>query len=104
MKNKLVFWGIMNSLGTFAYITLVALFFSNVERLFGNKPDNVLAPMAMLLLFVLSASITGGLVLGRPVYMYFGGQKAEAVKLFLYTIGCLFVIMIIVFLGFVLVK
>lgn len=93
-----MFWGAVDTLGTLAYIVLVALFFRNVERLFGNKPDNILAPIAMLMLFVLSATITGGLVLGRPVYMYFNGQKTEAVKLLLYTIGCLFAIVLIVFL------
>jgi len=103
MKNKLVFWGIVNSLGTFAYIVLVALFFSNVQKLFGNKPDNFLAPVAMLLLFVFSASITSALVLGRPIYMYFNGQKPEAVKLFLYTIVCLFILLILVFLIFALI-
>ena len=53
--------------------------------------DNFLGPVAFLLLFVLSAAITGALILGRPVVLYLENRKLEAVKLFLYTVGWLFV-------------
>ncbi len=103
-KSKILFWSVINSLGTLAYIVLVALFFSNAERLFGNKPDNILAPIAMLMLFILSATITGGLVLGRPIYLYLNGFKSEAVRLLIYTVICLLIITVAVFLAFILVK
>ncbi|MFH0852614.1 MAG: hypothetical protein V1845_03355 [bacterium] len=103
-QSKLFSWAVINSLGTLAYIVIVALFLNNGEKLFGNGPDSVLAPVAMLLLLVLSATITGALVLGRPAYMYFSGQKQEAVKLLVYTVGCLFVAMLIVFAVIVAIK
>ncbi len=103
-NSKLVFWSVINSLGTFVYIVLVALLLNNANRLFGPGPADVLGAVAMLLLLVLSATITGGLVLGRPAYLYFNSQKAEAVKLFFYTIGCLFAVTILVFLGFILIR
>ena len=105
MKNsKLLLWGALDSFGTTAYILLVALFMSNIGKWFGNKPDNAPLPaIVMLLLLVLSASITGALVLGRPVYMYFNGQKPESVRLFLYTLACLLSILVIVFIVYLLI-
>ncbi|MBX4188416.1 MAG: hypothetical protein KW793_04785, partial [Candidatus Doudnabacteria bacterium] len=60
----------------------------NAENMFGEK-ETILIPMMMLMVFVLSATITGSLVLGRPVMMYLNGQKTEAVRLFLFTVGWL---------------
>lgn len=70
----------------------------NGERLFGNG-KNILIPIGMLLLFVFSATITGTLVLGRPVLLYIDGAKSEALKFFSYTLGWIFVIMCTVFIA-----
>jgi heme O synthase-like polyprenyltransferase len=35
---------------------------------------------------VLSAAVTGGLVLGKPVMLYLDNQKTDAIKLFIYTL------------------
>ncbi len=69
----------------------------NAGSIFGQI-KSFWGPAALLLLFVLSATIVGALVLGRPIYIYLNGQKAEAIKLLAYTIGCLFIITIITFL------
>ena len=99
MKNsKLLFWSIVNSLGAFVYILGVAWLMFNGERFFG-KATSFLMPAALLLLFVLSATIVGALVLGRPIYLYLNGLKLEAIRLFVYTVICLFLIAIIVFLA-----
>jgi hypothetical protein len=101
MENKkLVLLSALNSLGVLAYISLVALFFRNAERIFGNKPDNFLAPVIMLTLFVLSALITGSIVLGKPVMLYFDGKKKDSVKLLIYTIISLAVILALVILAY----
>jgi len=103
MKNsKLVYWSIINSLAAFAYILWVAWLMFNANLIFGQM-KSFWGPAALLLLFVLSATIVGALVLGRPIYIYLNGQKAEAVKLLAYTIGCLFIITIITFLVIVIV-
>ncbi len=86
--NNLVRSAFINALGTVAYVALVAIGMYNGERFFGQE-DTVMIPIAMLLLFVLSASVTGSLVLGKPVLMYLDGHKVEAVKLFMYTLGWL---------------
>jgi hypothetical protein len=93
----------LNALATAIYISgLISLMF-NAERLFGEV-ENMLVPIGMLMLFVLSASVTGGLVLGKPMFMYLNGQKAEGIKLFVYTIGWLAVLTVIVLLVSVSIK
>ena len=57
----------------------------------------MLAPAAMLLLFVFSAGVTSSLVFGRPVLWYVEGKKQEALSLLFYTLGFLFVITVILF-------
>lgn len=94
--NKLIKRSFLNALGTGAYVaTLVALVF-NGEKMFGTI-NNILAPIAFLLTFIVSATVTGGLVLGKPILMYIDGQKKEAIQLLLYTIGWLAVGVIIIF-------
>ena len=48
-------------------------------------------PVLFLMLFVLSAGVTGALVLGRPVLKYLDGDRKGAIYLFCATLGWLFV-------------
>jgi hypothetical protein len=97
MKNsKLIFWAVIDSVGIFGYISLVASIMFNGQKLFG-KVDDFTGPLAILLLFVVSAVITGGLFLGRPVYFYLEGFKKEGIKLLIYTLTFLVLITLIVF-------
>lgn len=80
--------GFSNALGTVVYIVLVSTFMQNGERIFG-KEDTIIIPIAILLLFVLSAIIVGYLVLGKPVMLYLDGKKKEAVSLLMMTAGWL---------------
>ena len=93
---KLLSRSILSALGVFVYVAIVAWIINNGERIFGQAGE-YWGPVAFLLLFVLSATITGLLVLGRPVMMYAAGMKAEAVRLLVYTIIWLIVIVVIVF-------
>jgi len=104
MKNsKLIITAILNSLGVAVYIFLVSLIMNNGEKIF-NKMTGTIAPVAFLLLFVFSALVTGGLILGKPIMLYLDGQKKEGVKLLFYTGASLFILLILVFLGLVLTK
>lgn len=94
--NNLWSRALINALGTGIYVFLVALVMRYGERLFGET-DNLGAPIAVLLLLVLSAAVTGSLVLGKPVLMYWDGRKAEAVKMFIYTLVWLFVFTVATF-------
>ncbi|MBX4187131.1 MAG: hypothetical protein KW802_02650 [Candidatus Doudnabacteria bacterium] len=78
------------------YITLVAFVMTSAEHWF-PKEDGFLTPVAVLMLFVVSAAVTGTLVLGRPILMYWDGRRKEALQFFGYTIGWLFALTIIVF-------
>lgn len=93
--SKVIQYALVNSLSTFVYIMWVVLVMNNGERIFG-KMQNVWGPIAFLLLFVTSATITGALVLGRPIYLFVTGAKAESLKLFLYTVGCLLAITVVI--------
>jgi hypothetical protein len=95
--NKLLQKSFLNALATALYIAVVAIVFSNANKIFAQK-DNAFTPIAALMLFVLSAAITAGLVVGKPVLMYLDGQKKEAVKMFIYTISWLALGTIILFL------
>jgi hypothetical protein len=86
----------VDALLTFIYIILVVSFVFSLQQ-FHDKEDIILIPMAMLLLFVCSASITGFLVFGKPVMLYIDGKKKEAVALLGYTIAILFALTLIVF-------
>lgn len=99
MKNApLVKTGLLNSFLTVVYVSFVALLMSSAEKFFSNTPDSFISPVAILLLFVLSASVTGYLVIGRPLMLYFDNQKPAALKLFGLTLLFLFVFAIGAFL------
>lgn len=87
---------IVNAIATTVYIIIVVSFIFSLQVL-APKEDIVIIPIAMLLLFVCSAAITGFLVFGKPVMLYIDGKKREAVSLLGYTLGILFLITLIIF-------
>lgn len=90
----------LNSLGAAAYIAAVALFLSNAQNIFGKEEEkSFLIPLAMLLLFVLSAAVVGGLILGKPILLYLDGEKKTGIKLFLQSLAWLFGFTILAFLA-----
>lgn len=96
-KSQNIKFSFLSASGVFVYISLIAWFFSNAQAIFGNIPEpNVLIPVFMLLLFVISASITGLVVLGRPIHLYLSGQKKEAFILLFTTIAWLIVFLLII--------
>jgi hypothetical protein len=98
MKNSILKFAGLNALGTASYVALVATFLSYTSQIFGaDKEDVILIPISMLLLLVLSASVTGSLVLGRPILWYLDGKKKEAVTLFIATLGFLSLLTLLAF-------
>lgn len=87
----------LNSLGVLVYVYLVSLVMTNGDKIFGAADHKPFAPIAFLLLFVLSALITGGLVLGKPILLFLDGLKKEGVKLLIYTGASLLVLVLIMF-------
>lgn len=82
-------------MGVLAYVLVLAWFLNHAQQIFGTKPDNFLAPAFMLIMFMVSACITGGLVLGLPIILYLDGQRRRAVMLLIYTISALIIIAIL---------
>lgn len=89
--TKIIKRAFVDALGTAAYIVLVVSFIFSLQ-IFSLQKDNIIIPMAMLLLFVCSAAITGFLVFGKPVMLYIDGKKKEAISLLGCTIGILVLI------------
>ena len=58
----------------------------------------------MLTIFVISASITGSLVLLKPAMLYMDGHKKAALQLFAYTVASLAAIALLVGLGLLLMR
>lgn len=79
---------LLSAIGVFAYTSAVAWLGFNSQRIFG-APTNFLTPLFVLLLFVVSASITGLLVLGKPIHLYLSGLKKEAFILLFATLAWL---------------
>lgn len=96
--SKLLVRGLVHSFGVLLYIILLTIFFSQANSWLGQTDHKILSPLLAMLLFVFSALLTGGLVLGKPIMLYLDGQKKEALKLLLFTGGGLFAFMIITFL------
>ena len=97
MKNPPpVLHALGHALLVLAYITGVASLMFNGQRLFGDQ-KSFLIPIAMLSLFVLSATIVGTLVLGKPILLYVDGKKSEGLKFFGYTVAWLLALTIALF-------
>lgn len=100
IKNQSVSWGVqtlLHSVGVLIYITFVAFLMSNGNLLFGNIDNTIVGPVAMLMLFTLSAAIVGLLVFGRPVMLYLDGKKKDAMNFAGATVGYLFIEALIIF-------
>lgn len=81
---------------TVIYVGLVAWLMTNAEKIIGET-KTFLGPIAFLLLFVLSAAVTGGLILGKPVMLYIDGKRTEAIQWFILTLSWLFIMLLLVF-------
>jgi hypothetical protein len=96
-KSKIVLHSLGHALGVLLYISLVVTLITNLEKYFANTPDTFMAPIAMLLLLVLSVAVMAVLVFGRPVYLFLNNAKQEAYLFLGYTLGWLFLLVIIAF-------
>lgn len=94
-KNKLFKIAALHSFGVVVYVFLVSLVLNNGERIFGAEDNELISPVIFLLLFVFSALLTSGLILGKPILLYLDGQKKESVKLLLATGTGLFIFLLI---------
>lgn len=94
-KKDYILKSFINAAGVLVYVLAVAWLLSNGERIFGGQ-ERLLVPIFMMTLLVVSATVTGLLVLGKPISLYLSGLKREAFVLLFSTIGWL-----VAFLAFV---
>lgn len=76
----------LNALFAALYIILIVILLTYGPVLVRQKPDTILAPIAMLSLFVLSAAFMGYAFFFQPILLYIEGKKHEAVELFTKTL------------------
>ena len=87
-------YSFLMAVGELAYIFLVVLFMRNAQKILGND-QNIISTMAFLLVVVLSASVSGALILGKPIMLYLDNKKKEAIILFSLTLGWFLLFIII---------
>ncbi len=95
-KSKLIQRSFVNSLSAVVYIAIVAWFMFNGGQIFG-KMENFWGPFALLLLFVISATAVGALILGKPILLYLDGEKKAGVEMFLCSLAWLAIVAILIF-------
>lgn len=87
----------VQALGASAYIILVGHIIINGNSWFGPL-NNALGPILFLTLFVVSALITGSIVLGYPIYLFWEKkERKKAIKLVLMTTSWLAVFLLLIF-------
>jgi len=86
-KSEFASRSFLNALGVLAYILAITRLLSN-KSFFAKIPESI-APIFILLLLIISASITGFLVLGKPIALYLSGLKKEGVIVFFATLAWL---------------
>lgn len=69
------------------YIALVVSLLNFGSKWAQSQPDNMLMPIGMLSLFVLSASVMGYLFLSQPIILFLDNKRKEAISLFIRTIA-----------------
>lgn len=85
--NKIRKTALLNALLTTLYIILVGGFMYYSSTIKIGRENTFLVPVALLLLFVCSAALTGFLIFGKPAQMYVDGKKKEALSLLFNTLG-----------------
>ncbi len=83
-KNPLI-----NALAASLYIVVVASVMFYGPRIAGlvDQKDTVVAPIAVISLFTLSAAVMGWLFLSQPFQLYLDGEKKSAVSIFVQTVA-----------------
>jgi hypothetical protein len=76
----------INALLTTLYVAGVGGFMYYGSTIKIGRSNQLLVPITLLLLFVLSAAVTSFLIFGKPAQLYVDGKKKEAVSLLIQTL------------------
>ncbi len=96
-RTNILLQSLLLATGVILYVALVAavMFYGGPIM---DKGGRLLPAIAFLLLFVLSATIVGLLVLARPVYLFLQGAKKEAFQLLAMILFWLVLSLLVIFL------
>jgi membrane protease YdiL (CAAX protease family) len=95
-KSKIIGYSFLHALGIAAYIIgVVSLLRLATSFNFGQQ-NEILVPILMLLMLVFSVGVMAIAVFGRPVYLFVGGFRREALEFLIYTLFWVFVILTLV--------
>lgn len=81
----IAWYGLFSAVGEIAYIGLVASFMWTAGNFFPMVDAQIFGMVLMLTLFVLSAVISGLIVLGYPIYIALKGDVKKALVLIGWT-------------------
>jgi len=102
MKRSDYIWkSFRNAAGVLVYVSAVAGLMFRGEDIFGGE-DTFLIPVFMLLLFIVSATLTGLMVLANPIQIYLNGQRKDALFLLFATLGWLVIFLAVIIAVFLL--
>lgn len=104
MNRELLFTTLRNVILAGAYVYGVSQLMFYGEHLFDQSINQSLIPFAMLLLFALSVTIVGSLVLGQAVLYFLENKKSESLRSAAYSISWLFLITLVVFVTMAIIK
>ena len=79
------------------YIIVVVLMMQYIMKEGADKPDTILAPIAMLSLLVLSVATMAYIFFAEPIYLYLDGNKKKAFTFLIQTIISFAVITMVTF-------
>ncbi len=101
LKNRSIpFIAFLQATGLVVYLILISLFFNFMDSLIPDDTSQFYGPIIALLLFIISAVISGLLVLGRAGYLFWEKKYKESFTLIGYTVGW-GIIYLVIFLVFV---
>ena len=100
-KSDFILKSLISAAGVFIYVSAVSWLLYNGQNIFGQS-TNFIVPLFMLLLFVISAAVTGLLVLGKPTHLYLNGFKKEAIVLLFGTLAWLILFLLVVIIALLL--
>jgi hypothetical protein len=102
LKNlSLPFLGFLQATGILIYVSLVSAFIGSANKIFGPI-SGFLGPIAFLLLFIVSAMITGSLAMARAGVLFWEKRYKQSFTLIGWTLGwCVFYLVSVFILLFV---
>ncbi len=95
--SRAVILGFIQALLFGLYVWGVALVIIGTGSWFRTQPNSVLGSIFGLTLFVVSAIISGSIVLGYPIYLALNKSFRQAVKVVIATAGWLVLLLLVIF-------